>query len=106
MTLAINKLVEPAFLAVLGAVLVQESEAVLVEDPEKFGPVEFFQPFVPLLEVHAQDAAAFPPAGAVNYSRGPSAALLDPASDLVVIGGLRCRTHGTLHLLPWNRFGR
>lgn len=35
----------------------QEGELVFVEDPEEFGPVEFLQAFVLLLEIDTQDSA-------------------------------------------------
>src|SRR4051812_43021080 len=61
----------------------QEGETVLIEDPEKFVPFDWFEILVRLAEIDPQDATfALGP-----YSGRPPFARLDPFADFVMVGG-------------------
>src|SRR5215217_467348 len=78
----VDELVEAALAAVGRLVLVQKCQFVLVEDLEELVPVNFFEIFLGLAEVDAQNAAL---AAGIDLG-GMSAAGFCPFANLVVIG--------------------
>src|SRR5687768_12622163 len=91
---AAHELAEAALLASLRLFLVEEREPLLLELVEELVPrdrLELVFPAVPRV-VDAKQAGVILAAGAFD-SRRAAAALLDPFSDEVMIGGLVCLSH-------------
>jgi hypothetical protein len=68
----------------------QESQVVLLEQPEEMVPIDFFELFIILAEIEPQDSA-FPLSR--PHDRRATATLFGPAADFTMICDSPCLAH-------------